>query len=60
VNTICDDNVPPPPPLVPNPSVDTSKETAWRLSTTRAPAKDSIESNHGYAIDAMEEFPAPR
>jgi hypothetical protein len=30
------------------------------LSTMRAPAKDSIESNHGNAMAAMGEFPAPR
>jgi hypothetical protein len=56
---MCDDNVPPT-PLVLNPSVDTSKETVWRLRMMRAPAKDSIESNHGNAMAEDGVFPAPR
>ena len=41
------------------PPVDESEEMVWRLRTTRAPAKDSIESNHGKAMAAMGEFPSP-
>jgi hypothetical protein len=47
VNTICDDNVPPPRSLVPNPSVDTSKETEWRLARRAGLQKVRLRTTTG-------------
>jgi hypothetical protein len=55
VNSMCEDNVPPPECE----EADTSKGSAWRLSTMRALANASMERSHGKATE-MVEFAAPR